>query len=407
MEQRMKCWQFIVLTILAATSEAAEFRGIPATQISSASSGVPWVEVTAISGDGSTLAGTVRSDHIIFDCAGPDCGTEGFVLPLSGTSTRNLDQLDLGDGTYGWAKQVTALSFDGSRAMVNYGYRRYESALHSSGAPAALRDPSSTSEWLFAAGMTPDADVVVGSIGMTPFRWSQAGGFEGFAGVASERHYAPTAVSHDGLTTLLNAGLAGFDLGWGNPPRRALQWTAAQGPTELSPLAGFHSTYAHAVSADGSVIVGSSSDVSAFPVPSSQATIWLNGQPSSLPAIAQTSTAMDVSADGRMIVGTAGSDSGIILGPWIPNGAVLWKDGTARFLTELLATEYGLGDQLEGWRLTSATAISDDGTVIAGNGFAPDGSSAAWVVVLTVPEPASVVLAIVASIAVIGFRRKN
>jgi len=56
-------------------------------------------------------------------------------------------------------------------------------------------------------------------------------------------------------------------------------------------------------------------------------------------------------------------------------------------LRDFLESSYGLAEELEGWRLTLATAISDDGNTIAGQGIDPEGNSAAWVVFLAVPEP--------------------
>ena len=50
-----------------------------------------------------------------------------------------------------------------------------------------------------------------------------------------------------------------------------------------------------------------------------------------------------------------------------------------------MAAEYGLGQALAGWRLTSADAISFDGSVIAGSGINPRGQGEAFMVVL--PEP--------------------
>ncbi len=45
------------------------------------------------------------------------------------------------------------------------------------------------------------------------------------------------------------------------------------------------------------------------------------------------------------------------------------------------------GVDLSGWKLTNATAISDDGLVVAGWGYDPQGYAQGWIA--TVPEPRS------------------
>ena len=69
------------------------------------------------------------------------------------------------------------------------------------------------------------------------------------------------------------------------------------------------------------------------------------------------------------------------------NVAVVWNedDGMHR-LDEWLIDELGLGDALEGWKLTIATGISDDGLTIVGEGINPRGNDEGWVVKL---DPAS------------------
>jgi uncharacterized membrane protein len=410
----MKYLLITVMALLAGSAQGAQFRGIRATDIWSPGIGVTTVNVTTISGDGSTLGGTMNLTGVIFDCATNYCGTEGLVWSHEDAIRRNLGFLSISGGPSASPLGVGALSFDGSKALVSYAYSRIEAALHHNGSAVPFREPTTGSESLWAADMTPNASVVVGSLGTEPFRWSQAGGFEEFGGIAPDSSYGPLAISNDGSTTLLGP-IANGPIVIADEPfvpgasmtRNTIRWTAAEGPIELGPAEGFTAGAARALSADGRVIAGHSSDFGVFPTPRIRATVWQGDQPTLLPAIADYCDALDISADGSIIVGTAGYGSGVILAPGELNGAVIWKDGTARFITELLTTDYGLGVELEGWHLTYATAISDDGTVIAGNGFAPDGSSAAWVVVLAVPEPASVVLALVGVMAVMAFRMKK
>ena len=78
----------------------------------------------------------------------------------------------------------------------------------------------------------------------------------------------------------------------------------------------------------------------------------LGGLPGSYPAWALESFARDVSADGRVVVGTS---SGEVDGVAASQHAYMWHDGTFT----------GLG-LLEGWEETGATAVSADGSIVVG-----------------------------------------
>jgi hypothetical protein len=72
---------------------------------------------------------------------------------------------------------------------------------------------------------------------------------------------------------------------------------------------------------------------------------------------------------------------------------MIWD--TARgthLLKDVLVNEHGLGDELAGWSLVSASAISADGSVIAGMGVNPSGKFQGWVVFI--PEPGTFLIAI-------------
>jgi hypothetical protein len=100
-----------------------------------------------------------------------------------------------------------------------------------------------------------------------------------------------------------------------------------------------------------------------------------------LPGGAFYSHAFGVSADGSIVVGTSPSD--------LNSEAFLWniEDGMMS-LKYVLENEYSL--DLTGWNLTSATAISDNGLNIVGYGTNPDGNWEAWLV--TTPEPTTLLL---------------
>jgi hypothetical protein len=103
-----------------------------------------------------------------------------------------------------------------------------------------------------------------------------------------------------------------------------------------------------------------------------------------LPGGAVLSAAYATTADGSVVVGSAG-----IAGSCTPFGcqtaprAFIW-DAT-NGLRDLNTVLTGLGLDLGGWVLREARGISADGRVIVGTGTNPDGNFEAWRVELTPP----------------------
>ncbi len=147
------------------------------------------------------------------------------------------------------------------------------------------------------------------------------------------------------------------------------------------PGGGFVSR-AFGVSADGSIVVGTGgSDLGSLGI---EAFIWtIEGGMvglGSLPSFIPRSEASSVSADGSVVVGTSVSEFGGF-------ATFIW-DATngMQNLKEVLETQHGLN--LTGWRLSFATAISDDGLTIVGWGRNPEGNTEAWRATLPPPCPA-------------------
>ncbi|MFO8012433.1 MAG: PEP-CTERM sorting domain-containing protein [Phycisphaerae bacterium] len=86
------------------------------------------------------------------------------------------------------------------------------------------------------------------------------------------------------------------------------------------------------------------------------------------------SHALDVTPDGRTIVGT------VTWPGWHPEAFIWDPDHGLRTFQTVLEYQYGL--DLSGWTLQRATGISGDGLVIVGSGINPDGNTEAWRVVL-------------------------
>ena len=162
---------------------------------------------------------------------------------------------------------------------------------------------------------------------------------------------------------------------------------------------GEFSSIAYDVSSNGLVVVGSSeSDLG------EEAFRWENDTMVGLGGLVAPwddileSRAYGVSADGSVVVGESFYGSGPL-----SNFAFIWteEDGML-YLQELLETNYGL--DLTGWTLKSAQGVSDDGLTIVGYGFNPDMRMEGWIAVI--PEPATVLLLGLGSLALRFFSRK-
>lgn len=91
-----------------------------------------------------------------------------------------------------------------------------------------------------------------------------------------------------------------------------------------------------------------------------------------LPGGEEASGAFAVSADGRIIAGFGSDEAG--------KQAVLWID---RKPITLAAVMHEAGIEVPfGWTLSQVEAISDDGRVLVGNGFDPNGVAKGFQVAL-------------------------
>ncbi|QDT69619.1 hypothetical protein MalM25_25580 [Planctomycetes bacterium MalM25] len=171
------------------------------------------------------------------------------------------------------------------------------------------------------------------------------------------------------------------------------------------------STTATAISADGTTVVGNnlfsrfSFFTDAFFPTKNEAVLWREGTgwisldsrvrlADDLNRFLPGSSATDVSGDGSIVIGRSQE---YVTSQVIANiGAVsfgnlvetpfLWDEQRGmRDLAEVFQFDYGL--DLGDWRLGEATAISDDGSTIIGNGTNPAGEQEAWRAVLNRETP--------------------
>jgi probable HAF family extracellular repeat protein len=155
------------------------------------------------------------------------------------------------------------------------------------------------------------------------------------------------------------------------------------------------SAFAADASADGSVIVGQSSS----PNGQFEAFRWTEAGMvglGDLPGGLFQSFASAVSGDGSIVVGeSAAGGSG--------NDAFLWDEAHGmRFLIDVLE-EQGL--DMTGWRLRTATGISNDGTTITGTARDPSDQAKGYVAVIPEPERASMLLS--GALALVLLRRRR
>ena len=309
-------------------------------------------EAYGVSADGSTVVG--------------NSGFTGEWRAFRWTAAGGMQDLGTLGGSESWAYGVSA---DGSvvvgvaeNAVGEWRAFRWTVA----GGMQALSTHSGSSK---AYSVSADGNTVVGHASFVgAFRWTAAGGMQA---LGSLRGYSEAyGVSADGSTVV-----GGFFF-MGEPPDwrlyyRAFRWTAASGMQDLGTL-GSDWSLAYGVSADGSVVVGSSPYENEEYYLEGRAFRWTaaSGMQSLHMSGIYASTAYATSADGSVVVGSltyVNYDDGY---PDFRVRAFRW---TAAGGMKDLNREYAnlLAD---GSILYAARAISPDGRYIVGSGW----NAATW-----------------------------
>jgi len=236
-----------------------------------------------------------------------------------------------------------------------------------------------------AFDVSADGRTVVGhgdtAAGDMAFRWAPQTGMVALGDLnggdtASRAH----GVSADGSV------IVGYGTGAANFPQ-AVRWTAQTGLRALSSAR----SQATAVSADGRVIVGffgSGLVTQAFRWTADGGMVSLGDLPGGL----FNSIAHDLSADGSVIVGSSdtlredGNNT---------RSAFYWTADMGMVNLQDLLIRHGVTN-LDGWRLSEARAVTPNGLTVVGTGV-HDGRIEAFTA--TVPEPSTILLA--ASVAVL------
>lgn len=168
--------------------------------------------------------------------------------------------------------------------------------------------------------------------------------------------------------------------GWGLGARQPIVWTSAQAFILRAPSGKFGGE-ALAVSGSGLVIVGYDSSVSdtgstgAFRWTPEKGMVGLGVLPGH-----DTSFALAVSFDGSVVIGLSYlNDFGST------NKVFIWD--TTNGMRDLMSVLVEQGANLTGWRLQEASGISADGRTIVGSGINPSGNAEAWIAVLELCKP--------------------
>lgn len=213
--------------------------------------------------------------------------------------------------------------------------------------------------WLVA--VTPDGSVCAGNDARSVFRWTSVRGFEA---LGPSYALSNLGISDDGDTVVgyrRDEVLQRWD---------AYRWTAAGGMQSLGAWAsdqlGEFSYYASGVTGDGAVVVGAGHGHPSTSVLNSVAFRWTEstgmvtlGPLNDPDFVLLGSWAAAVTPDGSTIVGDC---SGIVGGVFRERNAVRWNTaGVASALASQVT-----------WRESFATAVSADGSFIAGTATLPD-----------------------------------
>ena len=318
----------------------------------------------ALSADGTTVVGASRSGS----------GLEGFRWTVE-TGMHGVGDLPGGE----FASEAFDVSGNGevivgtsttSPGLPTEGFRWESGVMMDLGTLQAGWTSS------YPRGISRDGSTIVGGggspNGFEAFRWTEGKGFEGLGDFpGGEFESQANAVSSDGSVV---AGLGQFNGG-----AEAFRWTPDSAMVGLGFLPGaeFRSSAAVGMTGDGRTIVGLSTSGSG-----TQGFRWTEEDGMSpLGPYLGLSTALAVSDDSSIIVGTVFADSIFF--------ASIWDEVNGlRNLQDVLGIDFGL--DLAGWRLEKASDISADGSVIVGTGINPFGQTEAWIAVI--PEPTTLAL---------------
>ncbi|MDZ4783204.1 MAG: PEP-CTERM sorting domain-containing protein [Planctomycetia bacterium] len=365
---------------------AAEFRGLgdlPGGGFASMANGV--------TADGNTIVGlaTVEANQIGFIWR-----DEAGMLPVTVAYHLSTAAIAVSDD----GSRITGDFFDlddvpRERIRLPFRWKLGDDFLEGLGGLAEVTPDDSA----FASDISANGSVVVGMTtsehGEEGFIWTAGVGMRGIGDLPGGSFFSEAnAVSADGTRVVGRST--------GERGEEAFIWDADHGMVGLGFLNDNERwSRAMAMSPNARFVVGQAASAAG-----TVAFLWTleDGmrEIGDLPAGIGLSVADAVSADGSVVVGAGHDDAG--------QQAIFWSESTGLIALKDLLAQQGLGDQLAGWRLTYAHDISDDGRVIVGEGWNPQGEYEAWrAVVNPVPEPSTLALGSLTMLALTWIRQRR
>lgn len=391
---RVLLWSAVILIITSigvGHSLALQFRGLgglPVLEHGDQPGARPESYAFGISGDGSTIVGQSAAEKYLY---------MDSMQAFRWTLVEGMISLDeFGNGQYSLG---SATSFDGSVVVgthdVDDGFVNAFRWTEQTGLVYLVESPQYTRSRAY--DVSADGTVIIGFeaedkslTNKQAVIWTDSGQSVAQLGTLGGNESWANGVSADGS---LVVGTSKNESG----QIEAFLWNDSDGMAGLGTLAGYSSSTGVAVSADGATVVGSSSSgtgAEAYRWTQSDGMVGLGD----LVGGETRSSANAVSADGSIVVGSSQSANG--------DEAFIWdaKNGMRSILDHL---ENDYASDMSGWILLSATGISDDGSVISGYGINPEGHYEAWMVDYNaVPIPSTVWLMVTGVIGIAALRFK-
>ncbi len=333
-----------------------------------------------ISGDGLVVVGQAT-------------GKQGMDAVIRWTRDEGLEDLGVVEAEFPNFSLARRASFDGS-VIVGQSNQRAFRWTRQSGILDLGTLHSENTGFSSAWGVSDDGGTVIGTAQtdtvFRAFRWKTGDG------MTEQPFFESSALNGDGSTFVATQFQSG--------ELHAFVVTDGKDPIEIGDLPGgqFY-TQPQAITRDASTVVGISRSLPSLAGAGAgegnlEAFVWTaEGGMVGLgdfEGAAFSSAAHAVSDDGSIIVGRGALASGSVAAIWINGGPI----------TNLKSFLLGLGlTELNNWRLTSATGISADGTTIVGTGINPLGQTEGWVA--RIPAPGVGWMVAVPGLALVRRRR--
>ena len=337
--------------------------------------GIP-PNATATYARGLSPEGTiVAGNYNITDSTGT------VFIPIRWTPPTGVDTFAALPGSVSGAILTDAASNGSAFSGLSYNSQRQQVACRWTAANGITslgflpNGSSSAAGWISDDGLALAGTASTGT-GQVGFHWTQAGGMVAIGDLPGGQFYSTVeGMSGDGQTVV------GWSFAADGP--RAFRWTPGGGLINMGVFPGYIGSTAMDVSGDGSVIVGSCTrnDSSGQTIQAFRWTAATGLQPLGWLPGGRTSRANLISADGSVIVG--GSDG------TTSSGTFIWRNGTGMVdFRDYLMSEHGI--DFSSWLYFIVDDISADGTTFTGIGRNAESRFMGWRIklgALTITSP--------------------